>query len=187
MPCHGWSLLFWWSAIAVRQLILVSLQTQSWAFNTLVRKRKEGKDMMCGQVWCPILGVCALHLTHPSAHTQQWDMKKHTHTHTLWTPPLSSGLPMLRHPGSSWGFGALLKGLTSVVVLRVERVLGIHSPPHTYNPCWTWDSNLQPSGYKSIIPRLPQVRSWKCTCTIIDYECFVNAERDDSIDDGDDT
>ncbi len=34
---------------------------------------------------------------------------------------------MLRSPGSSWGFGALLKG-TSVVVLKVERVLYIHSP-----------------------------------------------------------
>ncbi len=54
---------------------------------------------------------------------------------------------MLRRPGSSWGFGALLKGLTSVVVLKVERVLVIHSP--TYNPCRTWDSNPQPSGYKS--------------------------------------
>jgi len=43
--------------------------------------------------------MCSLHLTHPSAHT-------HTHTRsseqsTLWR--------------SSWGFGALLKGLTSVV------------------------------------------------------------------------
>ncbi len=31
--------------------------------------------------------------------------------------------------------------------------------PLTYNPCWTWDSNLRPSGYKSnclsIRPRLP--------------------------------
>ncbi len=42
--------------------------------------------------------MCSLHLTHPSAHT-----------------PWSSGQPMLRRPGSSWGFGALLKGLTSVV------------------------------------------------------------------------
>ncbi len=51
-----------------------------------------------------------------SAHTEQW-------THTR-----SSGQPfMLRRPGSSWGFGVLLKG-TSVVVLRVERVLYIHSP-----------------------------------------------------------
>ncbi len=30
----------------------------------------------------------------------------------------------------SWGFGTLVKG-TSVVVLRVERALDIHSPPPT--------------------------------------------------------
>ncbi len=41
--------------------------------------------------------MCSLHLTHPSAHT--------------W----SSEQPTLRRPGSSWGFSALLKGLTSVV------------------------------------------------------------------------
>ncbi len=41
--------------------------------------------------------MCSLHLTLPSAHT--------------W----SSGKPALRRPGSSWGFSALLKDLTSVV------------------------------------------------------------------------
>ncbi len=39
--------------------------------------------------------MCSLHLTHPSAHTL--------------------GAVGSRHPGSSRGFGALLKGLTSVV------------------------------------------------------------------------
>ncbi len=39
--------------------------------------------------------MCSLHLTHPSTHT--------------W----SSGQPTLRRPGSSRGFGALLKGLIS--------------------------------------------------------------------------
>ncbi len=83
----------------------------------------------CGQVWWPILGICALHLTHPSAHT----------------------------PGSSWGFGALLQGLTSVVVLKVERTLVIHSPHRQFLS----DLRLEPttSGYKSdalsIRPRLP--------------------------------
>ncbi len=174
MPCHGWSLLFWWSAIAVRQLILVSLQTQSWAFNTLVRKRKEGKDMMCGQVWCPILGVCALHLTHPSAHTQQWDMKKHTHTHTHCEhPPWAVGCQCCGTRGAVGG---------SVPCSRV-------SPQSWYwewRECWpftppppppptipagpeTRTCNLQVTGYKSIIPRLPQVRSWKCTCAVINY------------------
>ncbi len=59
---------------------------------------------------------------------------------------------MLQRPGSSWGFGALLKD-TSVVVLKED------TPP-TNNPCRTWDSNPQPSAYKSdslsIRPRLPK-------------------------------
>ncbi len=58
---------------------------------------------------------------------------------------------MLQRPGSSWGFGALLKD-TSVVVLKED------TPP-TNNPCRTWDSNPQPSAYKSnslsIRPQLP--------------------------------
>ncbi len=58
---------------------------------------------------------------------------------------------MLQCPGSSWGFGALLKD-TSVVVLKED------TPP-TKNPCRTWFSNPQPSTYKSdslsIRPRLP--------------------------------
>ncbi len=49
--------------------------------------------------------MCSLHLTHPSAHT-----------------------PGAVHPGSSWGFASLLKGLTSVVD----------------NFCRSRDSNPQP-------------------------------------------
>ncbi len=59
----------------------------------------------------------------------------------------SSGQPTLRRPGSSRGFGTLLKGLTSVVVTS----------------CQSRDSNPQPwvtSGFKSnalsIRPRLPR-------------------------------
>ncbi len=41
-------------------------------------------------------------------HLEQWaHTHKHTHTHLEQST--------LRRPGSSWGFGALLKGLTSVV------------------------------------------------------------------------
>ncbi len=58
-------------------------------------------------------GICALHLTPPSAHTQQCE-------HTMKTHPEQWAAILLRCPGSSWGFGALLKGLTSVVVLKVE-------------------------------------------------------------------
>ncbi len=39
---------------------------------------------------------------------------------------------MLRRPGSSWGFGALLKGLTSVMVLKVEES-AVHPLPPTDN------------------------------------------------------
>ncbi len=77
-------------------------------------------------------------------------------THTPWTHTWSSGQPfMLRRPGSSWGFGALLKG-TSVMVLRVEE--GTFTPL-IFNSCRSWDSDSQPLGYKSdsltIRPRLP--------------------------------
>ncbi len=53
---------------------------------------------------------------------------------------------MLRRPGSSWGFGALLKS-TSVVVLRVERALYIHSPHLQFLPAR--DLNSQPLDYES--------------------------------------
>ncbi len=51
----------------------------------------------------------SLHLTHPkvNTHPEQW-------------------AAMLQRPGSSWGVGALLKD-TSVVVLKEERALVIHS------------------------------------------------------------
>ncbi len=65
---------------------------------------------------------------------------------------------MLQCPGSSWGFGALLKD-TSVVVLRVERVLYIHSLHLQFLPAQ--DSNSQPFDCESdsltIRPRLPPV------------------------------
>ncbi len=67
--------------------------------------------------------------THSSEHTHTVNTHPAVNTHTPWTHTRSSGQPfMLRRPGSSRGFGALLKGLTSVVVLKEERALYIHSP-----------------------------------------------------------
>ncbi len=35
-------------------------------------------DVTYDQEWWPVLGICALHLSHPKCHTQQW-----THTHIV--------------------------------------------------------------------------------------------------------
>ncbi len=52
--------------------LLEMVQYKVW----MVKKGKRGeREVVCGQVWWPILGICPLHLTHPSAHSQQW-----THT-----------------------------------------------------------------------------------------------------------
>ncbi len=78
----------------------------------------------------------------------------------VWWPIL---ITCALRPGSSWGFGALLKGLTSVVVSKVERTLVVHSPHQQFLP----DPRFEPttSGYKSdalsIRPRLPQDLTWE--------------------------
>ncbi len=114
------------------------------------KKRKE----VCGQVWWPILRICALHLTHPSAHTQQWVVNKHTPwTHTRCSQccgtrgAVGGSVPCSRVSPQSWYW---------------ER--WTFTPP-TYNPCWIWDSNPRPLGYKfdslSFRPRLPH---FNCIC-----------------------
>ncbi len=84
--------------------------------------------------------------THSSEHTHTHSSE---HTHTVNTF-------LLRRLGSSWGFDALLKG-TSVVVLKVERALYIHSPHLQSLPAR--DSNSQPLDYESdsltFRPQLP--------------------------------
>ncbi len=49
-------------------------------------------------------------------------------THTLKSCSAFNPSIYAAASGSSRGFSALLKGLTSVVVLKVERALYIHSP-----------------------------------------------------------
>ncbi len=103
---------------------------------------------MCGQVWWPILGICPLHLTHPSAHSQQW-------THTR-----SSGQPCCGARGAVGGSVPCSRVSPQSWYWRWREHL-LFTPP-TDNSCRTWESNLQPLGYKSnsltIRPRLPH---WK--------------------------
>ncbi len=118
-----------------------------------------------------MLGIRALHLTHPKCtHTA---VNTHTHTPSTHTRSSAEQPFMLRRPGNSCGFGALFKG-TSVVVLKVERALNIHSPHLQFLPAR--DSNSQPLGYESdsltIRPRLPIV-----LCCIISL-CFSCTDSD---------
>ncbi len=90
-------------------------------------------------------------------------------THTLWTHTQSSGQPlMLRHSGSSWGFGSLLK-YTSVVVLKVKRALYIHSTHLQSLP--DRNSNSQPFNYESDSLPLghdfPRVYTRVCVCVCV--------------------
>ncbi len=95
----------------------------------------KGREVVCGQVWWPILGICPLHLTHPSAHSQQW-----IHTRSSGQPccgargAVGGSVPCSRVSPQSWYWG--------------WRERWLFTPP-TDNPCRTWESNLQPLGYKS--------------------------------------
>ncbi len=104
----------------------------------------------CCQVWWPILGICALHLTHPSAHTAV-----NTHTHREHTPG-AVGSQCCGARGAVGGSVPCSRAPQSWYWRWKERWL--FTPP-TYNPCRTWDSNPRPSGYKSdslsIRPRRP--------------------------------
>ncbi len=79
-----------------------------------------------------------------------------THTHTVNTH-LEQWAANAAVPGEQLGVQFLLKGLTSVVVLKVKRALDIHSPHLQFLPAR--DSNSQLLGYESdsltIRPRLP--------------------------------
>ncbi len=89
----------------------------------------DESDVTYGQVWWPILGICALRLTHPKCtHTA---VNTHTHTHTR-----SSRQPfMLRRLGSSWGsFDYESESLTIRPRLPPPHVsTGISSTPIIYN------------------------------------------------------
>ncbi len=120
--------------------------TEKIAFKVVQIKKGKEREVVCGQVWWPILGICPLHLTHPSAHSQQW-------THT-W----SSGQPYCGARGAVGGSVPCSRVSPQSWYWRWREHL-LFTPP-TDNPCRTWESNRQPLGYKSnsltIRPRLPK-------------------------------
>ncbi len=96
-------------------------------------------EVKCGQEWWSLLRICGLHLTHPSAHTQQW-------THTR-----GSGQHIAAAPGEQLGVRCLAQGSHLSCVIEGGRELWLFTSP-TDNSCQTWESNPWPSRYK---PRLP--------------------------------
>ncbi len=115
--------------------------------------------MTCGQVWWPILRICALHLTHPNCtHTAV------EHTHTVNTHPEQWAAIYAAAPGEQLGVRCLAQGHLSLGI-EGGRECCTFTPP-TYNLCRTWDSNSQPLGYESnsltIRPRLPHITYPSC-------------------------
>ncbi len=96
------------------------------------KRRRNKKRKTCGQVWCPILGnLCSafnpLKCTHTvvNTHPEQWAANAAAPGEQLGVRCLAQGHLSRGIEGGerSWGFGALLKD-TSVVVLKVERAVG---------------------------------------------------------------
>ncbi len=79
--------------------------------------------MYC-QVWWPILEIGPLHLTHPSAHTQQWVVN----THTVNTHPEAAIAPA---PGEQLGVRCLAQGHLSRGIEGGESAVHSQSPPST--------------------------------------------------------
>ncbi len=111
-----------------RFYLLVCVQMHERCIFKTLWKLRNGKDVTCGQVWWPILGICALHLTHPSATTNT-----HTHTHTPRTHTRSSGHAFYTAaPGEQLGVRCLAQGHLSRGI--EERALYIHSPHLQFLP-----------------------------------------------------
>ncbi len=121
--------------------------TQCWnAWNYTVLK------VICGQVWCPKFGICALHLTHPKCtHTA-------VNTHLEQWAAIYAAAPMEQLRVRCLAQGHLSRGIEG-------GESAVHSlPPPTIPPRPRLKPAPQPLGYESdsltIRPRLPQPMVW---------------------------
>ncbi len=93
-------------------------------------KRCES-DMTYGQEWWPILGICALHLSHPKCtHTAV-----NTHTHTRWAAIYAVA------PGEQLGVRCLAQGHLSRGIEGGESA-GYSLPPPTIPAGNLWVTSL---------------------------------------------
>ncbi len=110
-------------------------------------------DVTYSQVWWPILGICALQLTHPKCtHTAV-----NTHTHTVNTHLEQWAAIYAAAPGEQLGVQCLAQGHLSRGIEGGESA--VHSVHLQFLPAQ--DSNSQPFDYESdsltIRPRLPLI------------------------------
>ncbi len=97
---------------------IFAAQLAIFGFKNFIRRLMYGKplsesesDVIYGQVWWPILGICALHLTHPKCtHTA-------VNTHTPWTHP------------EQWGVRCLAQGHLSRGIEGGESAVHSLPPP----------------------------------------------------------
>ncbi len=101
--------------------------------------------MTCGQVWRPILGICALHLTHPSART-------HTHREHI---PGAVGNHIAAAHGEQLGVRCLAQGSHLSRGIEGGESASIHSPHQQFLPepetrthnLWVTSPTLYPLGH----------------------------------------
>ncbi len=91
---------------------------------TDINTKKKKKVVMYCQVWWPILEIGPLHLTHPSAHTQQWVVN----THTVNTHP-EQWAAIAPAPGEQLGVQCLAQGHLSHGIEDGESAVHSQSPP----------------------------------------------------------
>ncbi len=89
-------------------------------------------DVTYDQVWGPILGICALRLTHPK-YTQQWTQTQREHTPGAVGSHLCCGI--WGAVGSSVSCSRAPR--RGIVVLKVEKALYIHSPHLQFLPAYS--------------------------------------------------
>ncbi len=90
------------------------------------KKNNKKKYVMYCQVWWPILEIGPLHLTHPSAHTQQWVMNKHTRCENTHPEQWAAIAPA---PGEQLGVRCLAQGHLSHGIEGGESAVHSQSPP----------------------------------------------------------
>ncbi len=121
--------------------------------------------MTYGQVLWPILGICALHLTHPKCTHTPW-----THTHREHTPGAVGSHLCCGARGAVGGSVPCSRAPQSWYWRWRERCT--FTPP-TYNSCWTETRTHNLLDYESdsltIRPQLPQ-RGFKLNVLLV---CFI--------------